>query len=71
MTSTKHEKTQPEDRPRDDLMDNPGIGQSKGLFATGADPNDEAGVNTVEGDVENDTGAQSQVPEGRIGRTNR
>ncbi|MDT8758111.1 hypothetical protein MZO42_05320 [Sphingomonas psychrotolerans] len=70
MTSSKHDPTRPEDRPRDDLEDNPGIGQSKGLFATGGDPNDEAGENTVEGDVENDAGAQGQAPESKLGRTN-
>jgi hypothetical protein len=70
MTSSKHDLTQPEDRPRDDLEDNPGIGQSRGLFATGANPNDEAGENTVEGDVENDSGTQGQAPETKLGRTN-
>lgn len=70
MTSTKHDKTQPEDRPRDDLLDNPGIGQSKGLFAPGADSNELAGENTMEGDVENDAGAQGQAPEHKLGRTN-
>ena len=70
MTSSQHDKTQPKDRPRDDLEDNPGIGQSKGLFRTGADPNEAAGENTTEGDVENDAGAQGQAPEGKMGRTN-
>ena len=70
MTSSKHDLTGPEDRSRDDLEDNPGIGQSKGLFATGGDANDEAGENTVEGDVENDAGAQGQAPESKLGRTN-
>jgi hypothetical protein len=70
MTSSKHEDTRADERSRDDLEENPGIGQSKGLFATGADPNDEAGENTVEGDVENDAGAQGQAPEAKLGRTN-
>jgi hypothetical protein len=70
MTSSKHDQTQPDERPRDDLEENPGIGQSKGLFATGASPNEAAGENTMEGDVENDTGAQGQVSEDQLGRTN-
>jgi len=41
--------------PADDLVRNPGIGQSKGTTATGEDPDVAAGENTVEGDVENDT----------------
>ncbi|HYD36254.1 MAG TPA: hypothetical protein VEA60_01495, partial [Allosphingosinicella sp.] len=43
-------------KPADDLDENPGIGQSKGLFAR-TDSKDAdliAGDNTVEGDVEND-----------------
>lgn len=55
----------------DDLGDNPGIGQSKGLFArTGskdADPIE--GDNTVEGDTDNDAGRAGGVDPG-LGRTN-
>ena len=54
-----------------DLQDNPGIGQSKGAFATGADLDTAEGENTVEGDVENDPDALGRVPEGKLGRTNR
>ncbi len=58
MTS-KHPapKDQPVDRP-DDLEENPGIGQSKGLFGRAGAKDSEliAGENTVEGDVENDAG---------------
>jgi hypothetical protein len=58
----------------DDEDQNPGIGQSKGLFArTGADDRDAAlieGENTVEGDTENDgTLGQGVSPRDR-GRTN-
>ena len=53
-----------------DLQDNPGIGQSKGTFATGEDPDTAEGENTVKGDVENDPGPQGQVSE-RLGRTNK
>lgn len=54
----------------EDLRRNPGIGQSKGLFATGADFKTLEGENTTEGDVENDPDALGQVDE-RRGRTNR
>jgi len=53
-----------------DLDDNPGIGQSKGTFATGKDPDTAEGENTVEGDVENQSGPQGQVS-AREGRTNK
>jgi hypothetical protein len=42
----------------DDLEENPGIGQSKGLFGR-ASPKDAElieGVNTIEGDSDNDAG---------------
>jgi len=51
----------------DDLDENPGIGQSKGLFARAGSEDAEllAGENTIEGDVENDAsldqGAGSDV----------
>ena len=44
-----------------DLQDNPGIGQSKGAFATGADLDTAEGENTVEGDVENAVGPNGEV----------
>jgi hypothetical protein len=53
-----------------DLDDNPGIGQSKGTFATGEDPDTAEGENTVEGDTENQSGAQGQVS-AHEGRTNK
>jgi hypothetical protein len=53
-----------------DLDDNPGIGQSKGTFATGEDPDTAEGENTVEGDVENASGPQGQVSAHR-GRANK
>lgn len=53
---TKHRKTR---KPSDaDLRGNPLIGGSKGANIAGAraeDLEDAAGVNTIEGDVENDT----------------
>lgn len=58
----------------DDLDENPGIGQSKGLFArTGADARDAElieGDNTIEGDVENDPSVGGSADEQRLGRTN-
>jgi hypothetical protein len=71
MTSSKHENTQPQDRTRDDLEDNPGIGQSKGLFATGEDTSLIEGDSTVEGDVENEAGNRGTIPEDHLGRTNK
>jgi hypothetical protein len=61
---------QPADLP-DDLDENPGIGQSKGLFgrAGGRDADLIEGDNTVEGDTENDAGLAGGINPGR-GRTN-
>lgn len=71
MSGNQHPKSRPEDRPtQSDLDRNPGIGQSKGTFATGEDPTEIEGDNTVKGDTENDTTPQGGVnPE--EGRTNR
>jgi hypothetical protein len=55
----------------DDLKRNPGIGQSKGSFATGEDPEEIEGENTVEGDVENDSTASDGIPQEERGRTNK
>ncbi len=69
MSSTKHEKG---DSPfADDLERNPGIGQSKGTTAAGADASEIEGENTVEGDVENDPAPSGKVREDQLGRTNR
>lgn len=54
----------------EDLRENPGIGQSKGAFARGGNLDHAEGENTVEGDVENDSGAQGE-PSQRTGRENR
>jgi len=69
MTHTKHDK-----RPSpfaDDLERNPGIGQSKGSFATGIPPEEIEGENTVEGDIDNDSTAADGVPERQRERSNR
>jgi hypothetical protein len=55
----------------EDLIDNPGIGQSKGAYARGGDIKDAEGVNTVEGDVENDPAPTGGVNPDRVGRTNK
>jgi hypothetical protein len=67
MTDTKHEKG--ESPFTDDLERNPGIGQSKGSFATGEDPQSVEGENTVEGDVDNDSTGSGGVPERERERT--
>jgi hypothetical protein len=71
--TNKHPR--PEDSPvdlQDDLDRNPGIGQSKGLFARagGKDAELIEGDNTVEGDTENDGGDAGGV-DPKLGRTNR
>ena len=55
----------------EDLVRNPGIGQSKGAYAMGGDLDFAEGDNTVKGDVDNDTSPDGAVPEGKLGRTNR
>jgi hypothetical protein len=58
----KHPKTKtPTDR---DLVSNPMIGGSKGVARAGITPDeleDFQGVNTMEGDIENDTNAQGGI----------
>ncbi len=73
MTSTKHDKggERAADRPfPDDLERNPGIGKSKGAFATGEDPETIEGENTVDGDVQNDSGLGGGVNPNQLGREN-
>ena len=67
MSSTKHAKGRSPFA--DDLQRNPGIGQSKGSFATGIPPEEIEGDNTVEGDIENDTTATDGVPQEERERT--
>lgn len=70
MSKSKHEKRGPSPF-RDDILRNPGIGQSKGAFMTGADADEIIGDNTVEGDVDNDATVSGGVPEREKARTNR
>jgi hypothetical protein len=68
MSTTKHPKGRSPFQ--SDLERNPGIGQSKGSFATGIPPEEIEGENTVEGDVENDSTASDGVPQREKARTN-
>ena len=56
----------------DDLDQNPGIGQSKGLFGRRGSEDAQllAGESTVEGDVENDAATTDAAPPDDLGRTN-
>lgn len=76
----RHEKTrQPPhagelDRPgpsESDLKRNPGIGASKGGFATGESPENIQGDNAVEGDVGNDAMPAGGINPRQTGRTNK
>jgi len=71
MSTSKHDNSPGEGPFTSDLEDDPGIGQSAGLFATGADPDELEGVNTQEGDTENAANGSGGVEEGRLGRTNK
>jgi hypothetical protein len=68
--STNKELTRDKVGP-DDLTRNPGIGQSKGAFATGEDPEEIEGENTIVGDVENDSTGTDGVPQEERARTNK
>ncbi len=71
VTSSKHPKAKDGNRPRNDLERNPGIGSSKGAFATGEDPKSIEADNTVEGDTLNDATPQGGVDPRHTGRTNK
>ena len=71
MTGNKPGRTIP--KKPDDLDENPGIGQSKGLFSRAGSEEAELieGENTMEGDVENDAGIGGGVAGKGVGRTNK
>jgi hypothetical protein len=69
--SSKHPKTNPDERPRSDLDVDPGIGRSKGSSMAGVDPRDLDGGSTFEGDVENQTNREGGVDPNRMGRKNK
>jgi hypothetical protein len=66
MSTSKHDIKQTP--PRDDLTDNPGIGQSKGAWDD-KDVEEIAGDNTTEGDVGNDVTPTGAVNPNQRGRT--
>jgi hypothetical protein len=67
---SKHEIRKDSGPFKSDLKRNPGIGQSKGSFASGEDPEEIEGDNSAEGDVENDAEPSGAVDPRRLGRTN-
>ncbi|MER9296468.1 hypothetical protein NKI38_08210 [Mesorhizobium sp. M0621] len=68
MSTSRHPKWK---KPSDaDLVNNPGIGTSKGTIKEG-DELDLEGENTVEGDVENDTTAAGGINPRQKMRTNK
>jgi hypothetical protein len=71
MSTSKHDNSPGEGPFTSDLEDDPGIGQSKGLFATGEDPDLLEGLNTQEGDTENQANTAGGADEGRLGRANK
>jgi len=71
MSKSKHPKANLGRNTRQDLDVNPGIGSSKGTYATGEDPRLIQGDNTIEGDIGNDTNAHGGVDPRQRGRTNR
>lgn len=73
MTGNKTpSKARPAKTPND-LDENPGIGQSKGLFARAGSKDADLieGENTIEGDRENDAGIGGGVAGKDMGRTNK
>lgn len=54
----------------DDLACNPGIGSSRGTFATGEDPEEIEGESTSEGDIANQTDRTGAIRPDDWGRTN-
>jgi hypothetical protein len=71
MSTSKHRKTLPGEAPRDDLIENPGIGASRGSYAGKGELDVLDGGSTFEGDVENDTNPQGGVDPGHVGRKNK
>ncbi len=58
-------------KPIDDLVRNPGIGASKGMTMSGAEPEDIEGKATFEGDSENGTTANGGILPEHPARTNK
>ena len=70
MTSN-HPKATPDNVPRDDLEDNPGIETTRGANAGKGNFDLVEGDNTFEGDVENDPNPQGGIDPRHVGRTNK
>lgn len=71
MSTSKHPKTTPGAASRNDLLDNPAIGISKGADLGKGSFDHVEGENTFEGDVKNDTTPQGGVDPAHRGRTNK
>ena len=71
MSTSKHDKSAGEGPFTSDLESDPGIGQSKGLFATGEDPDLLEGLTTQEGDVENQATTDGAADEHKLPRENK
>lgn len=71
MTSGKHDKSEDKGPFTSDLEDDPGIGQSPGLFETGEDPDLIEGVNTSEGDTDNAADTSGGIDQSERARTNK
>ena len=70
MSKHPDPKHQPVKSANDDLDCNPGIGSSKGTFATGEDPEEIEGDSTSEGDIANQTDRTGAIKPDDWGRTN-
>lgn len=64
------DSTDDRSRFKDDIDRDPGIGSSKGTFATGKDAESIDGENSIEGDVENDSTHGGGADPAQLGRTN-
>ena len=72
MSPSKHDQTDVKDNPfSKDLDRDPGIGKSKGTFATGEDPEAIEGENAVDGDVQNDSTYGDGADPSQLGRRNK
>lgn len=79
MSTNKHPAAghEPDPLPADDLASDPGIGSSAGVTRAGGltqaheDPEDIAGDNTVEGDVDQDMDRGGGISPDHRGRTNK
>jgi hypothetical protein len=71
MRRTRWDRNKQQSPFADDRERNPDVGQSKGSFATGEDPELIEGENTVEGDADNDSTYGGGADPDQLGRTNK